>query len=147
MQVRTHSLLALFLFTSIIVAGCSDNPVEPEEHEEAVGFALLNDQFEIYRQTAIPSSDTLAVTSGATTPLYTVRFVDEDGDLFTPDEEGTSLGILIGDTSVVRVASLLENEWKFSLEGAAAGETTLEVLLNHGGHSDYRSAPLTIVVK
>ena len=138
----------LFLFAlPFFFLHCSDNPVEPEDHAEAVGFALLVNGTENLRLLSGESGDTLTLQNGASTPLYDVRFVAEDGDLFIPDEEGSALDVVIADTSLAGIVTIDPATWTFSLEGKSPGETTLEVLILHGGHADFRSDRLVVVVR
>ena len=143
---RLHAIY-LLAFT-LLFAACSDNPIDGETHaDEAVGFALFVDGTEVYRSTPSTPGDTIRIVQGDTTSLYDVQFVGEDGDLFTPDEEGTSLALIVLDGTVVELGTVEPEGWRFSLVGRALGSTTVEVLLLHGQHADFRFEGIPIVVE
>lgn len=137
--------LILLISAPFLLAACSDNPVDHDHHHEPVGYVLLDGASEIFRSTNATASDTLAITLEAT-PIYTVRFVDEDGDLIEPHDDETTLDVTVADEAIVRLENLDADAWRFSLLGMEAGETTVEVALVHGGHADYRSEPVIVRV-
>lgn len=152
----TYRAFALGILAGIAVlaGGCADNPVTPEEHFEARGVVLLR---------TIAGSDSTIVTVDTTHITgrieleatgsfqdFTVQFIDEEGAVGvpTPDSDGTwenDLSITVGDTTIARVTDV--RRWGFRLEAIAAGATTLTVHLLHGGHDDYVSAAMPLVVK
>lgn len=160
MHKLTSSLLYPIAVLSLLLASCAGDSVEPEVpevHEEATGFALLVDSIEVMRHLSGEPSDTLFLRKDSSSPLYTVRFVDTTGKIFTPGKLDTgntvnNLSLDISDETVIIVDR--QSKWIFSLRGEEVGEASLEVLIRHhdfgdhfGGHIDFRSDPLIVVVR
>ena len=134
------------------VAGCGDddNPVDShdEEHAEAFGFVMLNSGVPIVTQSEGKLEGEVDVGLEKETPLLQIRFLNEEGERFTPHtEDGYSLGWEVTDTSVAEVEWHEEDgAWAFHIIGESVGETTMTIKINHGGHSDFVSLPFEIHV-
>ena len=136
------------------MASCGDdNPVDPdhndEVHAEALGLILRTSGQEIVRYENGQVTGEIEVGHGKETPLLTVRFIAEDGDLFTPDlDEGFSLAFAIADTSIAAVEQHQEDgPWAFHIVGIEEGQTTLALKINHGDHADFVSKTIAIHVE
>ena len=81
--------------------------------------------------------------------MLSVRFIAEDGDLFTPDPDGGwSLAWDIADESVAEVEHHEEDgAWAFHIIGLEEGQTTIELKINHGDHADFVSKEIAIHVE
>lgn len=154
----TAGLLKRFVTPMILsslmamAAGC-DDPLEPEEHPEAGGVVI----FAAGTQTVLTRSvgreaafdNQIIVPLGGALEVE-VMFLNEDDPTnlaaaFLPDEdEGQSLRVTIDNEAV---ASFDSHGDHGDFEGLAAGTTTATVDLMHGGHSDFSSGDLTIVVQ
>ena len=134
------------------VAGCGDddNPVDShdEEHAEAFGFVMLNSGVPIVTQSEGKLEGEVDVGLEKETPLLQIRFLNEEGERFTPHtEDGYSLGWEVTDTSVAEFEWHEEDgAWAFHIIGESVGETTMTIKINHGGHSDFVSLPFEIHV-
>ena len=134
------------------VAGCGDddNPVDSheEDHAEAFGFVMLNSGVPIVTQSEGTLEGEVDVGLEKETPLLQIRFLNEEGERFTPHtEDGYSLGWEVTDTSVAEVEWHEEDgAWAFHIIGESVGETTMTIKINHGGHSDFVSLPFEIHV-
>ena len=134
------------------VAGCGDddNPVDSheEDHAEAFGFVMLNSGVPIVTQSEGKLEGEVDVGLEKETPLLQIRFLNEEGERFTPHtEDGYSLGWEVTDTSVAEVEWHEEDgAWAFHIIGESVGETTMTIKINHGGHSDFVSLPFEIHV-
>ena len=137
----------------LILTGCGDddNPVDhgEEDHAEAVGLIIRSSGEELVRYENGEVDGVIEVGHERETPLLTVRFIAEDGDLFVPDaDEGFSLGWEIGDEEIAEVEHHEEDgPWAFHIAGLEEGETTLVLKLNHGGHADFVSKEIEIHVE
>ena len=79
-----------FIFVGLIAISCDDdsNPMAPEEHLDAEGFALEIDGTEIYRQLEGTITGDLSVAANGTLEL-SIHFLDHDGnEIEHEDEEG-----------------------------------------------------------
>ena len=88
---RSMSALSIFAL-ALFMASCGDddNPVDPDhhdEHAEAVGLTVRDSGAEIVRVEIGQVIGDIEVGHGTETALLAVRFIAEDGDLFTPDED------------------------------------------------------------
>ncbi len=150
---RSMSALSIFAL-SLFIASCGDddNPVDPqlhdEEHAEAVGLVVRDSGTEIVRVESGRATGEIEVGHGKETALLSVRFIAEDGDLFTPDEkDGYALGWEIADESIAEVDHHAEDgAWAFHIVGLEEGETTIRIKINHGDHADFVSPGIEIHV-
>ena len=142
------------LFASIlIIAGCGDDntqvdPDHGEEHAEALGLIIRNSGEEILRYENGQVSGKIDVGHGKETALLSVRFIAEDGDLFTPDaDDGFTLDWEIADAKIAEVEYHAEDgAWAFHIIGLEEGQTTIKIKLNHEGHADFVSKEIEIHV-
>ena len=142
------------ILTLLLIAGCGDddNPVDPhseEEHAEAFGLVILSSGEELVRYEDGEVDGDIEVGHGLETPLLSVRFIAEDGDLFAPDaDDGYALGWEISDESIAEVEHHEEDgPWAFHIAGLEEGQTTLVVKLNHNDHADFVSKDIEIHVE
>ena len=147
----TIAVLALAL--SMASCGDDDNPVDTddhdEEHAEALGLVIRSSGEEIVRYENGEVEGVIEVGHGKETPLLTVRFIAEDGDLFVPDaDDDFSLGWEIADESIAEVEQHeLDGPWGFHVVALEEGETTIVLKLNHAGHADFVSKEIEIHVE
>ena len=147
-SISALSIFALALFMAS--CGDDDNPVdsEQEEHAEAVGLIVGDSGEEIVRVESGQVTGEIEVGHGKETALLSVRFIAEDGDLFTPDEdEEYALDWEIADESIAEVEHHAEDgAWAFHILGLEEGETTIRIKINHEGHADFVSPEIEIHV-
>ncbi|MCE2447738.1 MAG: hypothetical protein J4F35_04920 [Candidatus Latescibacteria bacterium] len=149
------SISALSIFAlAFFIASCGDdnNPVDTEheeEHAEAVGLIIRNSGEEIVRYENGEVEGEIEVGHGLETALLSVRFIAEDGDLFTPDEdEGFALDWEIADESIAEVGHHEEDgAWAFHIVGLEEGQTTILIKISHEGHADFVSKEIEIHVE
>lgn len=117
------------------------------DHEEAVGVILSIGGNEVLRATDTDGAATMPnpPAVGQTSDVITVSFLSEDGDIFTPDDADFSLGVEVNGTSIT-TPSVDAAGYTFTIQGASSGTSTINIVLNHDGHVDYRSVPITVVV-
>ena len=149
-----RSISALSIFTlALFIASCGDddNPVDHDDHDdhaEAIGLIIRDSGAEIIRVESGAVTGEIEVGHGKETALLSVRFIAEDGDLFTPDEDDDySLGWEIADESIAEVEQHAEDgAWNFHILGLEEGETTIRLKINHGDHADFVSPEIEIHV-
>lgn len=141
-QTRTFARAALALSLAFGAAACSDST--GEEHADAEGLQIVDEATDqvivsVNAQRQVNGSLTVGVGRERALEVY---FLDEDGDRMTLDSDET-LAWTVANTSI---AELGEHEGHLDLEGIAAGSTTVVLSIQHGGHSDYDSPAIPIVV-
>ena len=146
---------ALPLLALAAVVGACDDPTDVEDHVDAEGFAIIEDEAEIYRymqEEGLPSTLTLAE---GTHPVE-ILLLDADGDTIPEvgdeEEHEHELRVTIGDNSIL--LWLPEDhtpghqfiEFHGELEAREAGSTVMEVCVPHGDHCDFDAdVPVTVV--
>ena len=150
---RSMSALSIFAL-ALFVASCGDddNPVDPDlhdEHAEAIGLIIRDSGAEIVRVESGEVTGEIEVGHGKETALLSVRFIAEDGDLFTPDEDdGFALDWEIADESIAEVEHHEEDgAWAFHIVGLEEGQTTILIKISHEGHADFVSKEIEIHVE
>lgn len=142
-------ILPLTLAFTLGACGDDDNPVDGDHdsHTEAVGLVITNSGAEIVRDERGTVTGEIEVGVERETALLSVRFLAEDGDLFVPDDDHSSLGFEIADESIAEIEHHEEDgKWAFHIVGHAAGETTIRLKIMHDDHADFVSRPLEIHV-
>jgi hypothetical protein len=140
-------LLIMVLFVS-----CGDDdPLAPEiEHFEAIGLAVFSSGIQVASILRGVTTDTLHAPEGGLSDHYEVQFYDEDENLIDPpDDPEWSFGWEIGDTLIAEVFQHAgeEGAFEFHLRGLEEGQTTIEFMVIHGDHADYRSGEFPLVVE
>lgn len=146
--------LALFpLALTFSACGDDDNPVNTDSdgdtHAGAFGVQIISSGQELARNQNREVSGEIEVGHEKATALLTVRFISEDGDIFTPDADaGFSLSWKVADETIAEVEQHAEDGvWSFHIVGVANGHTSVVIKLNHAGHTDFVSLEIPIHVK
>lgn len=149
-----YSTLAVLLLSLFTIKGCDTTSADDdhEEHEEAWGVALYQGGNEIARQFAgeitYSDGDHLELKVGEETPLINLRFLNEEGETFVPDEEDYFLGWEIEHQNILEIEQHEEDgKWAFHLVGLSAGETHLVFQLWHDDHIDFVSQEFEVHVE
>ena len=147
-RIYSHILFILFLTSSLslFLAACEDNPVHEEDHAEPVGLIVRADGTETVRVEGNVVTGTFGITEGTLSLEFQLRFLDEDGDEFIPDDPDFSPLALIGDSTVAAVVRKTPSDWNFQLNGIREGETTIRLGIEHGSHDDYLSPEIQVIV-
>lgn len=143
---RIPTVLASLAFALFAIAGCTDNPVTPEEHAEPVGLVVFEGQTEIVRVEESVVTGAFDLLNGAVSPLYTLQFIDEEGDLFVPDDPDFAPDAIVADATVVEVVRGDPADWDFRLRGLKTGTTSIRLVILHGGHEDFTSPEIPVTV-
>lgn len=140
----------LLLVSILIVFSCEDNPADSSDnhHFEAIGLYVIDSGDTIVQYIGGTVSGGFEVEEGEDTALLSVKFLDEDGDVGIPDGEEYDFVWTIADTTIAAVESHGEElaEFKFHLQGKAAGNTTITIGINHNDHKDFESKAIPLTV-
>lgn len=155
----------LVLFTTIsilfLINGCKEesNPVTPpSEHMDIEGWVIRDATSKpilVVWQGVIQSlwngvrmSDTLYAPENSMTDHYSIKFLNDDKEMFNPPTSSDySFGFNIADTSVLGIYQHSSTEYEFHLKGKKEGKTTLELVINHLGHVDARTPKIPVIVR
>jgi hypothetical protein len=149
MEFLMKNVIMMFLTVSFLfLSGCKDesNPVEQEEHFDPEGWLFEdlsgNPVLVVWQAVIQPEWNNVSVQDGFRTGVnenleLRVRFLNSDrGVMEYPGDPDYSLGYLITDNSILMISVPESNNWKFTITGLAAGSTTVEMRVLHGGHAD-----------
>lgn len=149
-----YSSLTILVLSLFAIQGCDTTSADDdhEEHQEPWGVALFRGGTEIARQfageTTYAEGDHLELKVGEETPLINLRFLDEDGETFVPDEEDYFLGWEIEHQDVLDIEQHSEDgKWAFHFVGLSAGKTHLVFQLWHDDHIDFVSEEFEVHVE
>ncbi|MEX0720054.1 MAG: hypothetical protein WD059_05255 [Balneolaceae bacterium] len=141
------SVFTLVLLISF--AACSNSASSEDDHdEEAEGFRLVMNGQTIVEQ--LPHQDLtggIQLAPEEETDLITIYFLDHDGEQFHPEDDDLSLGYEITDENVVEFEQHTEDgKWHFHLHGHSEGNTTIDLMMMHGTHSDFTAEDIPVQV-
>lgn len=148
-QLFTVLFLSIFIFTSCDNSASVD---DHDDHQDPFGVALILNGVEIATQengvVTYHEGDHLELEVGEETNLIQLRWIDEDGDRFVPQEDSYSLQWIIGNEDILGVEQHSEDgKWAFHLVGKSAGETNIQFELWHNDHADFTSLPFEVHVE
>ena len=147
--------MAFFLALFVFLAGCDSNPADHDdddqdhdEHAEAEGIQILNGSAVLYQVlegevTCDTAPCGISVAAGQTLTDLEVAFIDHDGDEVHSDDFGNEFSFAF---SVVSPGiAVVEQNGRFGLNvtGVVVGTTRMQVQLNHNGHADLTSPPVS----
>lgn len=145
--VRSITPIAFIATLLLSIAGCSDNPVDDDDHAEVDGLVLLDiDSVEVVRieeDSLLDNTITLEVDSTAS---FTLLFLDHEGERFLPDDEITPR-VESSDSTIIAAALTTGTTWTVTMTGRTSGTADVSIVLAHGGHDDFRSPPISVVVE
>ena len=149
------SSLAFFLAAFVVLAGCDDNPADHDDHDhdhddhaEVEGIQILDGDAVLYQVlegevTCDTAPCGITVAAGQTLTALEVAWVDHDGDEVHSEDldDEFSLGFSVVNPAV----AIVEQNGRFGLNvrGVVAGTTAMQVQLNHDGHADLTSPPVS----
>ena len=141
--------LSLILFSTLIFISCDNSTGHDDDQEqEPVGLRVkLNGQTVSERTATGTTTGNLTLTVGNSSS-FTVLFVDEDGDEFTPEVEEHSIVVTASGTQFT-VASVNSDSapFGFSLTGVTSGNSTVSITMNHEGAPEFGPILLPVVVE
>lgn len=156
MFMNTSIRTILFLLAAGVVFISCENSTssDDEEHSDPFGAVLILNGADLAIQDVGSTSfeytdgNQLELTAGDETNTILIRWIDEDGERFTPHEdEGYSLRWVIGNEDVLDVEQHDEDSaWGFHLVGLNAGESTIVFELWHNDHRDFFTSAVQVEV-
>jgi hypothetical protein len=134
---------AALLMLALGLAAC-ESSTEAEEHNEAEGLVIVDEATNEVLVTVNGQQRTgsLTVRAGQERAIE-VFFLNPEGERFELDGDDHTLGYTVANPAV---ANLSEHDGHLDLDGVAAGSTTAEFMVVHGGHNDYESPSIPITV-
>ncbi|MBD3374330.1 hypothetical protein GF406_04775 [candidate division KSB1 bacterium] len=148
---KSRKFLYLLVSAVLFMAACDkeDNPVDPhdDEHNEAEGVQLLiNTAPVVVVREGKVQSGAVAAPTGGQSPVYTIQFLDHDGDVISEFEAASSASIEIANPDIATAAFVQGQKWQFTIQGLQAGATTMVIKLLHGDHADFTTPAIPVVV-
>ncbi len=147
------SSLFSIVFALFFLTACSDNPADHDDdhddHAEAEGIQILQGATVLYQVLeGVVTCDTapcgITLASGQSLTGLEVAFIDDDGDeVHSEDleEDEYSLAFSVDNAAVATVEQ--NGRFGLNIQGVAAGTTRMQVQLNHDGHADLTSPPMS----
>jgi hypothetical protein len=149
---KRFSVLVIIIALHLL-AGCSgeDDPVTPPaDHFQPEGITILSggDTLVVYFQGVVRPGDTLKAPAGNNlSPHWNLRFMDGSRQELAPPSVTThQLGWTIANNAVAEVYRDPGDEWDFHLRGKESGVTTITFRVLHGGHADFTTVPIPVLV-
>jgi hypothetical protein len=143
--------VSLTLIISLFIFACSDdNPVEPvDEHFEAIGLFVISSGDTIVKYVGGVVTGEIEVEEGDLTPLLSVKFITEDGEVGIPPSDVWSLSWEIENTDHADLESHGGElaEYRFHIRGKEEGTTNIKIIINHNDHKDFESKEIPIHVE
>ena len=138
----------LILLTVGFIASCSNSTENEEDPEqEPVGLIVKQNGQTVIGQNASGITDgPIELTVGVST-TFTIVFVDEDGEEFTPEPE--EHGISVDKTpATLAVENIMSDSepFSFDLTASAEGSGSITITLTHEGASEFVSNALSVNV-
>ena len=146
--ILSFSIIALL----VISAACSNSTSSDDhdhEHMDAEGFRLkLNGQVVVEQLPGEDLTGEIELEPNQESDLYSIFFLDDDGDEFQPEDEDYSLGYKFSTEDLVEFEQHSEDgRWRFHLHtGDSEGHADLNLILDHGDHSHFTSKDIEIHV-
>jgi hypothetical protein len=146
----TRPLLGLAAAAVLALGACSDSTGPDDDHREPAGLrASAGGALLVSVNAARQVTGSFTVAAGQSSGAIGVAFLDDDGDPITPDSD-EYLRVEVAGSATASVTQNPGGSFTFTLNGLAAGTTTLTLSLMHGtfpsGHPDYVSPTITVVV-
>jgi len=140
-----------FLLITGMFAACSNSTSsEEEEEQEPIGIRIKSSNQTVLEYIANPTNTTttgtISVASNSTTS-FTVLFLDEELNEFTPDPAEHSI-VFSGATNIATFSNISADSSPFSFDvsGISAGTSNFVVTMNHQGAPEFVTIELPISI-
>lgn len=139
------AVFVVICLVSTLLFSCSHTH-DHDDHAEAFGLVLFDaNNMEVLRVQNGNPSDSLRVKVDSVSKVYTVKFLDEKNELFTPTDDKVSMKLTFGNGTIA--SETISNKWNFTVKGLSVGTTSMRVSLFHEDHADFVSAPIYVAVR
>ncbi len=140
--------LSIILFSALIFISCDNSTGHDDDHEqEPVGLRVKLNGDTVSERTATGTTTGNLVLTVGNTSIFTVLFIDEDGDEFTPEVEEHSIVVTAtGSQFTVATTNSDSTPFGFSLTGVTSGNSTVSITMNHEGAPEFGPILLPVVV-
>ncbi|MFY0684908.1 MAG: hypothetical protein JXR20_10185 [Balneola sp.] len=141
------ALYAIILTGTFAACSNSTSSDDHEHEEEPVGFRIKQNNQTIVEQTATqPITGTISVTARSSS-TFTVLFVSEDGDEFTPDVDEHSITVTTEDTifSITNINSSTA-PFSFTITGNDEGTGSFDLKMLHEGAAEFTRLDIPVEV-
>lgn len=160
MQYLRYIVLIIFIPLITFFIGCKEdsNPTTPQTpHFEAEGLVIQDVTkkviFAVYQGkvlrefNGIMLMDTLIAPLNALSDHYDVKFLNDKKEIIAaPSDKDHTFGFSIDDKSILDIYQHTQGEFAFHLKGLKIGKTTVEFMINHLGHADFKTPKIPVKV-
>ncbi len=148
--IPTRPLLGLAAAAVLALGACSDSTGPDDDHREPAGLrASAGGTLLVSVNAARQVTGSFTMAAGQSTGTITVSFLNDDGNPITPASD-EYLRVENDGTGIVSATQNPGGAFTFTLNGLAVGTTVMRLSLMHGtfpgGHADYTSPNITVVV-
>jgi hypothetical protein len=147
----TRLLFTALLLPALFLTACSDNPADHDDdhdHAEAEGLQILQGSTVLYQVlegevTCDTAPCGIQVAVGQSLNGLEVAFIDHDGDEIHAEDLSDEFSMSFNVVSPGLVVVEPNGRFGLNVRGVVAGSTRMQVLLNHDGHADLTSPPVS----
>ena len=139
--------LLLILLLSVTLITCDNSTGDDHDHEEEpIGLRVKQGTTVVVEQNLTNVTGTISLTA-QNTSSFTVVFISEDGDEFTPEVEEHSIEV-IPAAAFVTAANVNSDSapFSFDLTASEAGTTSITIRMLHEGAAEFVSLALPVQV-
>ena len=143
--IQTSRMALLLILITGLSVSCDNSTGNGEEEEhEPIGLKVKQGSTTVVEQNFNSVTGSISLTLQNTTS-FTVVFVDEDGDEFTPDVEEHSIGVTSAGI-LITVSNVNSDSAPFSFDLTAtdSGNSSITITMLHEGASEFVSQALPI---
>ena len=141
-------------FALVFLTACDSNPADHDddhdhdEHAEAEGIQILNGSTVLYQVLeGEVTCDTppcgIALAAGQSLTGLEVAFIDDDGDEVHSEDLGSEFDMSFSVVSPGIAVVEANGRFGLNVTGVVPGSTRMQVQLNHDGHADLTSPPVS----
>jgi hypothetical protein len=147
-------IIAFALILPVLIS-CSDENANKhdDDHFEAEGIIIRDATKGIFMKIYQGAFDTDYSTSfilseGTESDHFDISFIDDHGnEIHAPENDEYTLDWTLDNPELVELERHEEDEWEFHLDAKTKGTTYIELRVIHGGHADFRTPKIPIIIE